>query len=53
MDEQTCRDFAVQMAHGAAKMLHTTGQAPAELRRQVTSPNGTTMAGISEADERG
>jgi len=53
LDEQTCRDLLLQTVHGAAKMLHTTGQAPAELRRQVTSPNGTTMAGIGVLDERG
>ena len=52
LDEQTCRDLLLQTVYGAAKMLHTTGQPPAELRRQVTSPNGTTMAGIGVLDDR-
>jgi pyrroline-5-carboxylate reductase len=53
LDERTARDLLLQTVYGAAKMLHTTGQAPAELRRQVTSPNGTTMAGIGVLDEQG
>jgi pyrroline-5-carboxylate reductase len=53
LDERTCRDLLLQTVHGAAKMLHTTGQPPAELRRQVTSPNGTTMAGIGVLDDQG
>jgi pyrroline-5-carboxylate reductase len=52
LDEQTCRELLLQTVFGAAKMLHDTGQSPAELRRQVTSPNGTTMAGIAALDER-
>jgi len=52
LDEQTCRELLLQTVFGAAKMLHDTGRSPAELRRQVTSPNGTTMAGIAALDER-
>ena len=51
LDETTCRELLLQTVAGAAKMLHTTGQPPAELRRQVTSPNGTTMAGIGILDD--
>jgi pyrroline-5-carboxylate reductase len=32
---------------GAAALLGETGEAPAELRRQVTSPNGTTEAALN------
>jgi pyrroline-5-carboxylate reductase len=32
---------------GAAALLAETGEAPAELRRQVTSPNGTTEAALN------
>jgi pyrroline-5-carboxylate reductase len=32
---------------GAAALLDATGQTPAELRRQVTSPGGTTEAALS------
>ncbi|QCO67223.1 pyrroline-5-carboxylate reductase [Luteimonas yindakuii] len=37
---------------GAARMLSESGEAPAELRRRVTSPNGTTQAAL-EAFEAG
>lgn len=43
----TCRTLLVQTLYGAARMLQETDKDPAELRRQVTSPNGTTMAGIA------
>ena len=33
-------------ASGAAKMLGTSTDSPQELRRKVTSPNGTTHAAI-------
>lgn len=44
---ETCRTLLVQTLYGTASMLQATGKDPAELRRQVTSPNGTTMAGIA------
>jgi pyrroline-5-carboxylate reductase len=31
---------------GSARMLDETGMAPAELRAEVTSPAGTTTAGV-------
>jgi len=38
--------LATQTARGAAEMLRSTGSTPAELREQVTSPGGTTLAGL-------
>jgi len=40
------RTLVVQTLLGAARMLEQSGEAPAELRRRVTSPNGTTQAAI-------
>jgi len=46
------RTLAQQTLLGASRMLVESGEAPAELRRRVTSPNGTTQAAI-EAFEAG
>lgn len=40
------RTLVVQTLLGASRMLDESGEAPAELRRRVTSPNGTTQAAI-------
>lgn len=42
----TARLLVLQTAFGAAKMALESSAGPAELRRQVTSPGGTTEAGI-------
>jgi len=53
LPEGTCRELLLQTLEGAAKMLKETGKAPAELRRQVTSPNGTTVAAMNVLEEGG
>lgn len=40
------RTLVVQTLLGASRMLGESGEAPVELRRRVTSPNGTTQAAI-------
>ena len=40
------RALTLQTAYGAARMARESGEAPADLRRQVTSPNGTTAAAL-------
>ncbi|MGB9866514.1 MAG: pyrroline-5-carboxylate reductase [Bacillota bacterium] len=45
--------LASQTLYGAAKMLRETGENPSVLRRQVTSPNGTTMAALKALEEAG
>jgi len=45
--------LASKTASGAARMLLTSPDSPQELRRKVTTPNGTTHAAISTMEERG
>ena len=45
--------LAKQTAVGAAKMLTTSSDTPAELRRKVTSPGGTTQAAVEVMQSRG
>ncbi len=47
------RDLALQTVYGAAKLVRETGSDPGDLRRRVTSPNGTTMAGLAALEEGG
>ncbi|QBD76483.1 pyrroline-5-carboxylate reductase [Ktedonosporobacter rubrisoli] len=51
LSAETSRVLLVQTLYGAARMLQETGKDPEELRLQVTSPNGTTMAGIAVLDQ--
>jgi pyrroline-5-carboxylate reductase len=51
LSEETSRALLLQTLTGAAQMLKETGKSPVELRRQVTSPNGTTMAGIAVLEQ--
>lgn len=47
------KQLAVQTIVGAAEMLETSGKEAAELRENVTSPNGTTFAALSQFDSGG
>jgi len=48
---QESRQLVIATAVGAAKMLAESGDSPADLRRKVTSPGGTTQAAIAHMDE--
>ncbi len=52
LDESTARLLIQQTALGAAKIALESSESPAELRRRVTSPGGTTQQAI-ETFERG
>ena len=45
--------LAAKTALGAAKMLTSSADSPQELRRKVTSPNGTTHAAIVHMEQAG
>ncbi|CAI6081088.1 pyrroline-5-carboxylate reductase [Cohnella sp. JJ-181] len=53
LSPETARELTVQTARGAAEMVRLTGEEPAELRRRVTSPNGTTQAAIETLQRLG
>ena len=53
LDAQTASTLVLQTIFGAATMLQETGVAPEELRRQVSSPGGTTVAAINTLDAHG
>lgn len=46
-------DLAVQTFTGAAAMLSESGESPADLRAAVTSPGGTTAAGVRVFEREG
>jgi len=45
--------LAFETIAGAAAMLKETGKTPAELRQMVTSPGGTTLAGLTHLQSMG
>ena len=46
LPRDTARTLATQTAHGVVELLKKTGKAPQELIHDVTSPGGTTVAGL-------
>ncbi|NBD26457.1 pyrroline-5-carboxylate reductase [Paenibacillus glycinis] len=50
LTEDAARELTIQTVLGAAHMVKATGEDPAELRRKVTSPNGSTQAAIEKLD---
>lgn len=55
LNKEQASALAMQTMLGAAKMAMNSDDAPAELRRKVTSPNGTTQAAVEsmQANEIG
>ncbi len=50
---ETAKLLAMQTVHGAGRLAAESRDEPAELRRQVTSPNGTTAAALAVFMEDG
>ena len=53
LSRQNSLMMAAQTLLGAAKMVLETGEHPAKLRDMVTSPGGTTIAGIHVLEQQG
>lgn len=53
LNEVTTRQIIAQTIVGAAKMIQSQEKSPSTLRENVTSPNGTTAAGLQALDENG
>lgn len=51
LDRKQAAALAMQTALGSAQMAIASEEAPAELRRKVTSPNGTTQAAIESLQQ--
>lgn len=53
LSPELARDLAVHTVAGAAELVQVTGESPATLRENVTSPNGTTFAALEYFRSRG
>ena len=53
MSPELAGELAARTVAGAAQMVLQTGETPAVLRDRVTSPGGTTLAGLEVLRERG
>lgn len=53
LPEATALQLAAQTVFGAACLLIERGEAPEALRQEVTSPGGTTLAGLQALDAQG
>lgn len=51
LDPEQAQRLALSMVEGAAMLAAGSGEAPGELARRVTSPGGTTAAGLAVLDE--
>jgi pyrroline-5-carboxylate reductase len=53
LNPKTASLLVSQTVYGAARMALETGKSPEVLRMQVTSPGGTTEAGLAAMDQKG
>ncbi len=50
LPRETASQLTFQTVYGAARLAKESQQTPADLRRQVSSPGGATVAGLAELD---
>jgi pyrroline-5-carboxylate reductase len=50
---QESKDFVLKTMEGAVSLVRQTGKHPAELKLNISSPGGTTIAGLIEMENRG
>ncbi len=53
MTKKTALELAVETFIGSAELIKSTGKHPEELKDMVTSPGGTTAAGLFKMEENG
>ena len=53
LPREVAMTLATQTVFGASKLVRETGQHPAVLKDQVTTPGGTTISALHELEERG
>jgi pyrroline-5-carboxylate reductase len=53
LPHEASRRLAFQTVFGAVKLARESERTPAELRRQVSSPGGTTLAGLARLEDLG
>ena len=51
LPREMAQELVLETVLGAARLVHETGTPPGELREQVTSPGGTTAAGLQKLYE--
>jgi len=52
LDRASARTLAAQTLYGSAKMAKLSGDSPSSLKDKITSPGGTTIAGLAELEDR-